>query len=91
MKWNDFLKICKEKLTIPEGELNKLYTQYYDELKNNNESFEEPQRASVEELEEYAVSQLHAYLRRQLSSPAEKFIGVLVGASRPTDFGASKI
>jgi hypothetical protein len=83
MKWNELLTVCKEKLTITEDELNKLYKTTSDELKTMG--------VAENKLEDYTVARIHAHLKRQLSVPAEKFTGIVLGATRITDYGAKKL
>ena len=85
MKWNIFLEKCKtnEKLTFTEEELTKMYNEKVAEVKALG--FEDGK------IEDAAVARLHAYLIKHFNSDAPKFTGIIIGASRTTDFGAKKL
>lgn len=96
--WNEFFSYCREKTTIGADELNKLYGDKLNEVKTSYELSKKTSESlgkkvkelNDSDLEKLAVARVHAHLIKHLSSKAEKFVGIAIGLSRPTDYGAKK-
>lgn len=76
MNKEEFYKEVKEKISLTENEYNKMYDEIVQDLKER----EVPEK----EIEKYAITLVRSKLKKQLSSPAKKFIGFRIGINPNT-------
>jgi len=71
------------KTTIKKEDLEKLWNEVVEEVKHRG--------VPEADIEKYAVNRLHAYVKRELSSPAVKLEGYVLGLTDITDYGAQRM
>jgi hypothetical protein len=83
MNIQELKTIVKEKLTLKEGEFEKLITEATEAI----EAFD----IRAEQKEDAIVNKVFATLRKQLMNPSVVYEGIVLGVGSVTDFGAKKI
>lgn len=82
MNKEEFKQMVTKKVALQEGEFEKLW----------QEKLTEATGFGVEEAgrEDFAINNLFAYFKRQLSTKADKYEGLILGVGDATDFGATR-
>jgi len=83
MNKENFKQLVQGKVPLQEGEFEKLWEEKIKEAGD----FGTPE----EEKEKFAINNLFSYFKRYLNTKADKFEGIILGASDATNFGATKI
>lgn len=82
MEKNELFDIIIKKANVTKQELEQQYIKEYEDLKKRS--------IPEKDIDKFVISRIKTLYKKQFLSKAEKFEGVIIGITQPSDFGAKR-